>query len=63
MTEAVVDHLEAIEIEIQRREPVAALLALELGEPLSEPLHEHRAVAQPGERIAEAGVAQLLLSR
>ena len=61
VAEAVVDDLEAIEVEIEHREPVAAAPLLELLEPPPEPLHEHRAVAQPGQRIEEPGAAELLL--
>ena len=45
VAEAVVDDLEAIEVEIEHREPAAAAPLLELVEPASEPLDEHRAVA------------------
>ena len=34
---------------------------LELGEMLAEPFDEHRAIAQSGQRIAEAGAADALL--
>ena len=61
VAEAVVDDLEAIEIEIEHREPAAAAPLLELVEPAPEPLDEHRAVAQPGQRIEEADAAQPLL--
>ena len=62
MAEAVVHHLEAIEVEIQHREPIAAAPPLlERLELMPELLDEHAAVAQPGERVAEPGAAELLL--
>ena len=60
VAEAVVDDLEAIEVEIQHREPAAAPL-LVLGETPAEPLDERGAIQQPGQRIARAGTADLLL--
>src|SRR5258708_24866278 len=63
VAEAVVDDLEAVEIEVEGREPIAALLKLELGESLAEALDEHRAVAQAGQRIAEGGAPLLCLWR
>ena len=62
VTQAVVHELEAIEIEIERREPPAAML-LEILEPLPEPLDEHRAVAQPRQRIAEPAAQPVLRDR
>src|SRR5262249_47256358 len=59
VTEAVVDHFESIEIQVESRESRSAALLLELAEPVSEPLDEHRAIAETGERIAETGIVQL----
>ena len=61
VAETVVDDLEAVEIEIERREPAADAALLELFEAAAEPLDEHRAVAEPGQRIEESGAAQPLL--
>ena len=47
VAQAVVDDLEAIEIEVQSREPAAAVF-LEFLEPASKQLHEHGAVAKAG---------------
>ena len=58
MTETVVDDLEAVEVEIERRESAAAGPFFELVEAAPEPLHENRAVAQPGQRIEESGAAR-----
>ena len=55
VAKAVVDDLEAVEIEIERRERAGGAPLLELLEPAPEPLHEHRAVAQPGQRIEKSG--------
>ena len=54
MAEAVVDDLEAVEVEIERRESAADAPLLELVEPAPEPLHEDRAVAQA--RSADRGI-------
>src|SRR5437773_9429279 len=61
MAETVVDDLEAIEIEIERRELAAAGPCFELVETAPEPLHEDRAVAKPGQRIEECGAGSRLL--
>src|SRR5581483_1454874 len=61
MPEAVVDHLEAIEIHVEDREAVAHRAALVLVEALAERLEEIAAAAQAGERIAEADRAEPLL--
>ena len=61
VAEAVVDDLEAVEVEIKRREPGAAGPLLDLVEPSPEPLHEDRAVAEPGQRVEEPGAAEPLL--
>ena len=61
VAETVVDDLEAVEIEIQRGESAAGAPRLELVEAAPEPLHEDRAVAQPGQRVEEAGAAEPLL--
>src|SRR5262245_16961411 len=60
MAEAVVHHLEPIETEVEHGEALASL-ALEFVEPTAEPFDEDAAVAQSGERVAEAGAAKLLL--
>jgi hypothetical protein len=59
--EAVVDDLEAIEVEVQHREPAARRSRLEFLQPLPEPLDEVGAVAQAGQRIDEHRVTQLLV--
>src|SRR5262245_46237954 len=56
MAEAVVDQLEAIEIEIERRKAAAAV-RLEVLQALTQPLDEDGAVAQAGQRIAESALA------
>ena len=61
VAEAVVDDLEAVEIEVEHGERRARAAQLELFEPAAEPLDEHRAVVQPGQRIEEADAAQPLL--
>src|SRR5262245_52236988 len=61
VTQAVVDDLESIEVEIQDRELVADATQLELFEAPPQPLHEHRAVEEPGQRIEESDAAQPLL--
>ena len=61
VAEAVVDDLEAIEIEIEDRERVADAPQPELLEAAAEALDEHRAVVQAGQRIEEADAAQPLL--
>ena len=61
VAEAVVDDLEAIEIEIEDRERVADAAQPELFEPAAEALDEHRAVVEAGQRIEEADAAQPLL--
>ena len=62
MAETVVDDLEAVEVEIERRESAAAAPLFELFEATPEPLHEDRAVAQPGQRVEKCGATGLLLS-
>src|SRR5207247_6614229 len=61
MTETVVDDLEAVEVEIERRESAAAGPCFELFETEPEPLHEDRTVAQACQRIEESRGAELLL--
>src|SRR5216684_956391 len=61
VAEAVVDDLEAVEVEIERREPGAAGPLLDLVEPPPEPLHEDRAVAEPGQRVEESCAAEPIL--
>ena len=61
MAETVVDDLEAVEVEIERRESAAAGPFLELFEAAPEPLDEDRAVAKPGQRIEESGAMKRLL--
>ena len=61
VAEAVVDHLEPIEIEIQDGEPVAVAPLLELVEAPAQAFDEQRAVAQASQRIQEPGAAQPLL--
>src|SRR5439155_18451742 len=63
MAEAVVDHLEAIEIEIERRERITDPLPLHVREAPAETLDEVRPVVETGERIAELHRAQLPLRR
>ena len=60
VAQAVVDHLEAIEVEIQRREGVSAPV-LEVLQPAPQALDEDRAVQQTGQRVAEHRVADPLL--
>jgi len=60
VAEAVVDDLEAVKIEIERRESAAAALCFELLEAASETLHEDGAVAKAGQRIAESRAAEAL---
>ena len=61
VAEAVVDHLEAIEIEIKNREsPAATVRLLELLEPAAEALDEVGAAAQARQRIAKAGRCEVL---
>ena len=62
MAEAVVDDLESIEVEVQRREPASAV-PLEFFESLTEPLHKHRTVVQPGQWIPETKAAQQIHGR
>ena len=64
VAETVVDDLEAVEIEIERREPAAGRAgALNSSRRRPEPFHEDRAVAQPGQRIGEPGAAERLRPR
>ena len=63
VAEVVVDDLEAVEVEIERREWAAGAPLLELFEPAAEPLDEHGAVAQPGQRIEEPGAVRPLRRR
>ena len=55
VAKTVVDDLEAVEVQIERREWAAARRFFELFEAAPEPLHEDRAVAEPGQRIEECG--------
>ena len=57
VAETVVDDLEAVEVEIQHREPAAAGPCLDRVEATPEPLHEDRAIAEPGQRIEDSGAA------
>ena len=61
MAETVVDDLEPVQIEIQDRESVGDAAPLALVETASEPLDEHRAVEETGERILEADAPEALL--
>src|SRR5262245_62074920 len=60
MAEAVVDHLEAIEIEKEHGE-ASGIVLLEVWQPSANRLQEHRAVREPGELIApdRAAVSRL----
>ena len=58
MAERVVDALEAVEIEIEHRELVAAADA---GQRLGEPLAEQHAVGQIGQRVVARHMRDLLL--
>ena len=60
VSEVVVDDLEAVEVEIQHGEQLAAVLG-EHGQPLPDLLHEDAPVDEPGQRVAGRGVADLLL--
>src|SRR5712692_11075820 len=60
VAEAVVEHLEAVEVDEQNRE-VVALAAAHARQRLAEAVHEERAVGQPGERIVERVVTDLVL--
>src|SRR6478672_8030209 len=59
MSEAVVDDLEAVEIEVQHRETCSRPF-LEFGQPTAQPLDEHGAVAESGQWIEETGSLQTL---
>src|SRR6478672_12559129 len=59
MAKAVVDHLEAIEIEEQNREP-AGVAFPEVRQASADRLQKHRAIGEPGERIAPQGSAASL---
>ena len=59
VTERVVDHLEAVEVEHEHRD--VDLLALPAGEREREPVERERAVRQAGERVVQRGVARHLL--
>ena len=61
VAETVVDDLEPVEIEIEHREAVARAAAPALVEPPSEPLDEHGAVEETGQRIEEPDAAEPLL--
>ena len=58
VAERVVDHLEAVEIDEQHREPPAVSFGLVDG--MVQPLAEHDAVGQPGERVVRGDEAQRL---
>ena len=60
VTERIVHHLEPVEVEEEDREPAAAA-ALRPLQRHPQPLHEQGAVGQPGERVVERRVPQLLL--
>jgi len=51
MAETVVDDFEAVEVEIERREPAADGIPFELVETAPEPFHEDGAVAKAGQRV------------
>jgi hypothetical protein len=55
VTKAVVDDLEAIEVEIEGGKQLGGAALLEVLETAAESFHEHRAVSQPRQRIEEAG--------
>ena len=59
MAERVVDRLEGVEIDEQQREAAAATLAT--SDRLFEPVFQHEAIAQSGERIAKGRVPELLV--
>ena len=61
VAETVVDDLEAVQIEIEHGEAAAETAAPALVEPPPEPLDEHGAVGEPGQRIEEADAAEPLL--
>ena len=61
VTEAVIDHFEPIEVEIQHGEPTERAPLLHLVEPPADALDEHRAGVQAGERIDELHAAKPLL--
>ena len=61
MTEAVVDDLEPIEIQIEHRERIAGAPRRELVETAAEPLDENPAIDQSGQRVEEADAAQPFL--
>ena len=61
VAETVVDDLEAVEIEVEDGEAVVNAAAPALVEPPAEPLDEHGAIGQAGQRVDEADAAQPLL--
>ncbi len=61
VTEAVVDHLEPVEIEVEHGEPIAVAPLLEVVEPPAQSFDEQRAIAQAGQRVQEPDAAQPLL--
>ncbi len=58
MAPAVVHRLEAVEIDVQHREPVPLIV---LGQPLGQALDEVEAVREPGERVVVGLMLQLFL--
>ena len=61
VAEAVVDHLEPVEIEVQHGEPIAVAALLEVVQPPPESFHEQRTVPQARQRVQEPDPAQPLL--
>ncbi len=60
VAEAVVDHLEAVEIQEHHGQPVV-VVALRPRQRRAQPVHEQRAVGQTGERVVERLVRQPFL--
>ena len=61
VAERVVDLLEVVEVDEQHREPL--VLRVARVQRVLEPVDEQRAVRQPGQRVVERAVRQLLLER
>jgi hypothetical protein len=61
VTEAVVDDLEPVEVEIEDGEPPDLMPLLQVVEPTPDAFDKHGSVAQPRERIDEFDAAQALL--
>ena len=58
VAQTVVDDLEAIEVEVQHREPAAGGPCLDRVEAPPEAFHEDRAIAEPGQRVESSGAAK-----